>query len=205
MMRRQKRWGRGIQLMVFVMVACLALLMSTSCAKKKISVNQDAGQAAGSDAATQDAQAAAEEEEAARRRLEEERILEEERLKQEQAQQAALEASRKALGEQDIFFDFDSAALTMEAQEILTLKAQWLRENPGVQVTIEGHTDSRGTVEYNLALGERRAESAKNFLEDLGIDPARMISLSYGEEAPMDMGENESSWAKNRRAHFVIQ
>jgi peptidoglycan-associated lipoprotein len=83
-------------------------------------------------------------------------------------------------------------------------KAEWLRENPARTVTIEGHCDDRGTNEYNLALGDRRAESAKTFLVDLGIDATRLITISYGEERPVDPRSNEEAWAKNRRDHFVV-
>jgi peptidoglycan-associated lipoprotein len=94
--------------------------------------------------------------------------------------------------------------LSAQAQEILRKKAQWLKENSAVSVTIEGHCDNRGTNEYNLALGDRRAYSAKVFLIDLGIAETRLQTLSFGEERPLDPGETEEAWAKNRRAHFVI-
>jgi peptidoglycan-associated lipoprotein len=95
--------------------------------------------------------------------------------------------------------------LTPQAQEILTKKAKWLRDNPAATVTIEGHCDNRGTNEYNLALGEGRAQSAKTFLMDLGVDVSKLRTISYGEERPLDPQQTESAWAKNRRAHFVIE
>lgn len=82
-------------------------------------------------------------------------------------------------------------------------QAQWLVANPGTRVTIEGHCDERGTREYNLALGERRANSAKNYLATLGIDPSRITTLSYGKERPDAVGSDESAWAQNRRAVTV--
>ena len=106
--------------------------------------------------------------------------------------------------QEDINFEFDKSTLTPNAQDNLMKKAEWMRENPDATVTIEGHADERGTNEYNLALGERRAESAKNFLVDLGIAPSRMTTISYGEERPIDPRSNEEAWAKNRRGHFVI-
>ncbi len=106
--------------------------------------------------------------------------------------------------QEDIYFDFDKSTLTPAAQDSLLRKAEWLRENPDATVTIEGHCDERGTNEYNLALGDRRAESAKAFLADLGIDPARLTTISYGEERPVDPRSTEEAWAKNRRAHFVV-
>lgn len=105
---------------------------------------------------------------------------------------------------EDIYFEFDKSTLTAASQENLTRKAEWLRENPDVTVTIEGHCDERGTPEYNLALGDRRAESAKSFLRDLGISPSRLTTISYGEEKPVDPRHNEEAWAKNRRDHFVV-
>jgi len=106
--------------------------------------------------------------------------------------------------QEDIYFDFDKSTLTPAAQDNLLQKAEWLRENPDATVTIEGNCDDRGTSEYNLALGDRRAEAAKAFLVDLGIDPMRMTTISYGEERPVDPRQNEEAWAKNRRDHFVV-
>jgi len=106
--------------------------------------------------------------------------------------------------QEDIYFDFDKSTLTPAAQDNLLRKAEWLRENPDATVTIEGHCDERGTNEYNLALGDRRAESAKAFLVDLGIDPMRLTTISYGEERPVDPRHTEEAWAKNRRDHFVV-
>jgi peptidoglycan-associated lipoprotein len=106
--------------------------------------------------------------------------------------------------QEDIFYDFDKSTLTPAAQDNLMQKAAWLRDNPDVTVTIEGHCDERGTNEYNLALGDRRADSAKAFLVDLGIASSRLTTISYGEERPLCMQQNEECWAKNRRGHFVI-
>jgi peptidoglycan-associated lipoprotein len=106
--------------------------------------------------------------------------------------------------QEDIYFDFDKASLTPAAQDNLLRKAEWLRENSDVTVTIEGHCDSRGTNEYNLALGDRRAESAKAFLVDLGIGAARITTISYGEERPVCTQQNDECWSKNRRDNFVV-
>ena len=107
--------------------------------------------------------------------------------------------------QEDVFFAFDSAALSEEARDVLRFKAKWMQANPGVNILIEGHTDERGTGEYNLALGERRALTARDFLVNLGVSPERIRTVSYGEERPADPGHDEEAWARNRRAHFVIE
>lgn len=100
-------------------------------------------------------------------------------------------------------FDYDQSTLTSSARKLLADNAEWIRKNASVTVQVEGHCDSRGSVEYNLALGERRAKSVKNYLTSLGIDPKRMTIISYGKEKPLAQGESEDAWAKNRRANFV--
>ncbi|UWX57015.1 peptidoglycan-associated lipoprotein Pal [Chlorobaculum sp. MV4-Y] len=105
----------------------------------------------------------------------------------------------------DIFFDFDSSALNSEAQEQLNQNAAWMQKHPASAVTIEGHCDERGTDEYNIALGERRAEAARAYLVNLGVNGGRLSTVSYGEEKPFDPGHNEEAWAKNRRDHFVTK
>jgi len=138
--------------------------------------------------------------EAARQREAEaarQRAMEEERLNAEKM-------ARNMFVNEDIYFGFDRYNLLPAAQAVLKKKAAWLRNNPDVSVSIEGHCDERGTNEYNIALGDRRAESAKAFLIDLGISGSRLQTVSYGEERPVDPGHNEEAWAKNRRAHFVI-
>ncbi len=107
------------------------------------------------------------------------------------------------ISQNNIYFEFDKSRLTPMAQDTLMRHAAWLRENPDVTITIEGHADERGTNEYNLALGDRRADSAKDFLVDLGIDAKRLTTISYGEERPLCMDQTEECWAKNRRGHFV--
>jgi peptidoglycan-associated lipoprotein len=102
-----------------------------------------------------------------------------------------------------IFFDYDKAALTSSAKAMLKANADWIRANPKFTLQIEGHTDSRGSTEYNLSLGERRAKSVRTYLEGLGIDGKRMTVLSYGEEKPIAQGDSEAAYSKNRRANFV--
>lgn len=102
-----------------------------------------------------------------------------------------------------IFFDTDKFNVDTEDQSILQRQAQWLAQYPNVRVTVEGHADERGTREYNLALGERRANSAKNYLASLGVDASRVQTVSYGKERPQALGSDEQSWAQNRRAVTV--
>lgn len=103
----------------------------------------------------------------------------------------------------DIRFDYDKFNLQDEARANLKKHAEWLSKNSDVMIVVEGHCDERGTAEYNLALGERRANAAAKFLVDMGIDEKRIKTLSYGEELPLDQGHNEDAWARNRRAHFA--
>ena len=102
------------------------------------------------------------------------------------------------------FFPLDSHELNDESRMVVSANADVLKQYPTWMITIEGHADERGTPEYNLALGERRATAAKNYLVSLGVSPDRVRTISYGKEFPFDPGHDEAAWAKNRRAHFVI-
>ena len=102
-----------------------------------------------------------------------------------------------------VTFGFDSFALSGEAKAALDAHAEWIKGRTGVNVQIEGHCDERGTTEYNLALGERRAGVVKDYLISRGVDASRLATISYGEERPTDPGHDETAWAKNRRAEFV--
>ena len=112
--------------------------------------------------------------------------------------------ARKAGALQNINFDFDKYNLKPEAVKRLDQTGDWVSKNAGVKIRIEGHCDERGTNEYNLALGDRRANSAKKYLVDLGIAADRLSTISYGEERPADSGHNEAAWAKNRQDEFKI-
>ena len=105
---------------------------------------------------------------------------------------------------QDIHFAFDSFDLSSEARSILQANSDWLRNNSQAKIEIEGHCDDRGTAEYNLALGAKRAKAARDYLASLGISPERLSTISYGEELPSCREESESCWAQNRRAHFQL-
>lgn len=108
------------------------------------------------------------------------------------------------MGNDRIFFDTDRYNIDSADQVTLQTQAQWLARYPQAQITIEGHADERGTRDYNLALGERRANSAKNYLVSLGVSPARIRTVSYGKERPQALGSNEQAWAQNRRAVTVV-
>ncbi len=105
----------------------------------------------------------------------------------------------------DVFFDFDRSDLTSEGREKLASNARLLKAASGVKIVIEGLCDERGTTEYNLGLGERRAYAVKNYLVSLGVSDSRIKTISYGEEKPFALGHNEAAWKLNRRAHFGLQ
>jgi peptidoglycan-associated lipoprotein len=103
-----------------------------------------------------------------------------------------------------VFFEFDKSTITAEGQQTLQRQAAWLQKYPNVTVTIEGHCDERGTREYNLALGERRATAVRNALVALGVSANRIRTISYGKERPAVLGSNEAAWAQNRRGVTVV-
>jgi len=104
----------------------------------------------------------------------------------------------------DIHFDYDRYNLRPDDRKILDMHAKWLTEHPKFFVRIEGNCDERGSIEYNIALGQKRADEAMRYLADLGIDKSKISTVSYGKERPLDPGHNEEAWAKNRRDHFVV-
>ena len=183
--------------LIFLLVIFVAFL-APSCGKKEIRSEPVMSE--------EEARRRAEEE-ARQREMEKQAGIQEQTLKEEglREEQEKTRSERDMFENEDIPFEFDSAKLSDQAQQILRAKAEWLRKNPRAQIIIEGHCDERGTNEYNLALGDRRAFAAKTFLVDLGIDQSRITTVSYGEERPLDPGSNEEAWAKNRRDHFVIK
>jgi len=116
--------------------------------------------------------------------------------------QAASELTNKL---QTVYFEFDSFDLSDAARATLQANATLIKKNPGYNVVVEGHCDERGTIEYNLALGEKRARAVMDYLASLGVAPSRLRIVSYGEERPVDPASNEAAWAKNRRAQFVAE
>lgn len=166
-------------------VTALAIGLAAGCSRKQPPATDDRGRVE-PPPATETADADAD---AARRAEEEARL-----------------ARERAFGsiQEMIFFDFDRSDLREDARATLQRKAEALRQFPDIRIRIEGHADERGTVEYNLALGERRADAARAYLIDLGIDPDRMTTISYGEERALVEGQNEAAWSQNRRDEFVI-
>ncbi len=132
-------------------------------------------------------------------------------ISEEELARAEKERRRAAAGEavaahlQDIYFDFDSYTIRSDDMRILKKVADWLVANQAIKLTIEGYCDERGTIEYNLALGQKRAEAAKDYFVKSGVSPSRIRTVSYGKEVPVDAGHTEEAWAKNRRAHFSSQ
>ena len=210
---------------IFVLILCFGLLLA-GCPKRTVVVSKDRPSVQKSEEASRlEAERAAKEakEKEAKEAKERElaRIKEEEaRIKEEEAKLARRGDLEKSLvgkkergieGEvfeskllKDIRFDFDKYDIRREDEGILKENAAWLKKNPKMKIQIEGHCDERGTSDYNLALGERRASMAKRYLVSLGIASDRISTISYGEERPLDPAHHEEAWAKNRRAHIVV-
>jgi peptidoglycan-associated lipoprotein len=203
-------------LSIMILILCLGLIIS-GCPKKTVVKEEPSVKK--EEAARLQAEREAERA-AAERAAKEAKERELAKIKEEEAKKAREKEFEKSLvakktpgieGEvlesemlKDIHFDFDKYDIRPGDAEILKENAALLMKYPNVKIQIEGHCDERGTVEYNLALGERRANSTKNYLFSLGISGDRISAISYGEERPLDPGHNEEAWAKNRRAHTII-
>jgi len=191
----------GLFLVGFI-TACL--LFTSACQKKvEVAPGPTAEELAEQQRIADEAKAKADAEARARAEAEEKARLERIRLEEQRARDAA-EAAKDAMTSERIYFDYDSSELKSESQEILTKKATWLKANRGYKLKIEGNCDDRGSTEYNLALGARRAEAAAKFLNALGVSSDRITTVSYGEEKPAVEGKNEAAWSKNRRDEFVL-
>jgi len=201
---------RNAIIVTLFIFACSSIFFMCSCAKKKLVTEESVITARPTEVEKAEKEAAAvkraQQEEA--RRAEEVRIEKLEELEEAKRREAEEKARQLAEAEgfelQPIYFDFDRSSIRDEARAILEKAAAFLKENPGIHIRIEGNCDERGTNEYNLALGERRANSAKLFLVSLGISPDRIRTISYGEERPLGVGRSEEAWAKNRRDDFVV-
>jgi peptidoglycan-associated lipoprotein len=195
-MGKSKAWVFG------ALMLAMLLVLGVSCAKKTVTMEAEPmeEEMAVEDAAAQQAA----EDAAAAREARLAKMSEAERQREEAAMMAE-EARMRAFVDEHIHFDFDKYDLKPKAMMILDEKAAYLREHPEVRVLIEGHCDERGTNEYNLALGDRRANSAKNYLVRSGVAESRITTISYGEEQPLCMQHAESCWWKNRRAQFQVR
>jgi len=196
---------------IIILILCLGLIIS-GCPKKTVVKEEPS--------VKKEEPARLQAEREAERAAKEAREKELAKIKEEEAKKAREKEFEKSLvakktpgieGEvleskmlKDIHFDFDKYDIRPGDAEILKENAALLMKYPNVKIQIEGHCDERGTVEYNLALGERRANSTKRYLVSLGISGDRISTISYGEERPLDPGHNEEAWTKNRRAHTVI-
>jgi peptidoglycan-associated lipoprotein len=206
---------------LIALVLCLSVTFLTGCAKKA-GLKSDTATTQEQKAVSKGADGTSSAVDQAAAARERERALRERELKEkaekEAAAKAAKEAAEKAKKEAatkgaailkelqipDINFDYDKYNLTLAAQAILKAGAPAYLKYREYKLVVEGHCDERGTVEYNLALGQKRADEAAKYLGDMGIEKERVKTISYGKEMPLDKGNNEAAWAKNRRAHFVI-
>ena len=186
---------KTLMVLIALAVVCSALFLMTSCTQKEATV-EEVTPPPPPGPSEEEVRAAREAEE----RAAQERRAEEERMRAEAKAQQEMEDFESI----NIYFDFDKSELTADAQAVLMKKAEYLKKNPKYAVRIEGNCDERGTNEYNLALGERRAHAALDFLATLGVSKDRMSTISYGEERPLDPGSGEDAWAKNRNDQFVL-
>ena len=176
---------------VLVLVLGLSAILFTGCAKREIVKEEVAKEE--KVVAPEEKPAAVQPTEAELQKQRMEAALREKKLEEKQASEF-----------KDIYFDFDKFNLKPETRELLQRHADWLLGHSDFDVIIEGHCDERGTNEYNLALGERRAASAMKYLVNLGVEKKRLTTISYGEELPLDPRHNNEAWTKNRRDHFVV-
>ncbi len=185
-----KRTITGLNVFAFV---CVAILLVMGCAKKQVQVAPppppDVSATDRTMTGPTDTMPDAE-------------MAEAEEIRQKRLEELQSQETFEGILEQKIHFEYDSSSLSAEARRTLTEIAGTLREYPSWSLDISGHCDERGTIEYNLALGERRAQAAKKFLTDLGISGSRISTVSYGEERPIDPRSTEEAWTKNRRAEF---
>jgi len=199
---------KRIWITIGLIVIVMGPLITVSCAKKVVQSEPSVGETATLPPAAE-VDMTTKEDAAKQGEMQAEEDLRQTQLAEQAAKEAEMESTKMAAMQmfmnEDVYYDFDSSALSDLGKKVLSRKAEWLRMNTDASVIIEGHCDERGTSAYNIALGDRRAGSAKAFLLALGIDAARLSSISYGEERPLDTGMNEESWSKNRRAHFVVE
>ncbi len=196
-----------LKLIVLLMVCAFSLALCSGCAEKKAVVKDEAVQEQQASAAQAAAPATvATDDETARRAKEQ--ADREAALRAQAERDAAAAKAAAALTEmniQNIYFDYDKSSIRPDAREILKANAEIFAKKSDAAIVVEGHCDERGTAEYNMALGERRAQEAKQYLVNLGIKASRLETISYGEERPLDNRSTEEAWAKNRRAQFLLK
>jgi peptidoglycan-associated lipoprotein len=196
--------------LLFVALAfgCAILFLTTSCAKKQVRMEESIQPATAETEVETATRAEPEATTQTTQRYEREEpdldAYAREREFEQEERERLFEASMREFESEKVYFDYDKSELRDEARTTLRKKATWLEENPEYSVRIEGHCDERGTNEYNLALGERRANAAKDFLVALGISTDRLMIISYGEEKPEAYGSSEEAWAENRRDEFKL-
>jgi peptidoglycan-associated lipoprotein len=207
---------RNLIIAVLVVFAFSSVFLLSSCAKKQVVTEEKEVKAPPKEVAkvekeepvVKEVKEAEEDKKAEEARLE--KLKELEMAKQREAEAKA--AEEKAWQErriakveaESIYFDFDKSFIKLEYRAVLQAKAELLKDDPNIHIRIEGNCDERGTNEYNLALGERRADSAAKFLVSLGISPDRIETISYGEERPLALGHGGEAWAQNRRDDFTV-
>jgi len=199
---------RSLVIAALVVFAFSSVFLLSSCAKKQVITEEKEMKAPAKVEEEKPVEAAKEEvvpkEEAKVERLKELEAAKKEEPAKIDEEKAWMERRAAKFEAESIYFDFDKSFIKLEYRPILNEKAAFLKDYPEMRVRIEGNCDERGTNEYNLALGERRANSAKNFLVSWGIAADRIEIISYGEERPRGFGHNEDSWSQNRRDDFVL-
>ena len=201
---------RNLITATLVILTCSSVFLLFSCTKKQVLTEEKEIKAPPTEVAKveKETTVAKDQQQAESKEAERVRTATLEELEVAKKQEAEAKAwQEKAAGKfeaESIYFDFDKSSIRKEYRSVLEKKAEFLKDNTSIHIRIEGNCDKRGSNEYNLALGERRANSAKRFLVSLGISPDRMVTLSYGEERPLALDHSEDAWAKNRRDDFMI-
>jgi peptidoglycan-associated lipoprotein len=208
---------KNLIIAVLVVFAFSSVFLLSSCAKKQVVTEEKQVKAPPKEVAKVEKEKPAvkevKEEEEVKKAEEEaklEKLKELEMTKKKEAEakmneEKAWQERRIAKVEaESIYFDFDKSFIKLEYRDVLQAKAEFLKDNPNIHIRVEGNCDERGTNEYNLALGERRANSAAKFLISLGISPDRIETISYGEERPLALGHGQGAWAQNRRDDFTV-
>ena len=201
---------RNLIISVLAVFAFSSIFFLSSCAKKKLITEEKQIKAPAKVAKVEKEEPTAKEiketEEAKRaEKAKLEKLKELEMIKKREAEAKFSHERRVAKFEaESIYFDFDKSFIRLEDRNVLKKKAEFMKDNTNIRIMIEGNCDERGTNEYNLALGERRANSAAKFLISLGISPDRIEAISYGEERPLALGHGEAAWAQNRSDDFVV-